>query len=167
MSDALLTWHLHCWPRTGSATLLPNLGNLPTSSSVMSSQPTHVLKLRSHIKSSDPLCNRRQRARRGIDSSNPHSAVASRHDPAVSSPEYYPTPALAVGLSGKPLFDGRRRIILNNNGYLIYSVFFVVVPALLALASRRRRFASLQVRRENRVRHRLVRPGLVDVPIRP
>ena len=55
MSDALLTCRLHCWPRTGSATLLPNLGNLPTNSSVMSSQPTHVFKQRSHIKARDLL----------------------------------------------------------------------------------------------------------------
>ena len=113
---------LHCRPRTGSATLLPNLGNPPTSSSLMSLQPTHVLKLRSRIKARDPHCNCHPRARRGIDSSNPHSAVATerdrcRHDPAVSSPEYYPTPALDVRPSDKPLLDGRRRIILNMSSY--------------------------------------------------
>ena len=36
--------------------------------------------------------------------------------------EYYPTPALDVGPSGKPLLDGRRRIILNNSGRSVYSI---------------------------------------------
>ena len=39
-----------------------------------------------------------------------------RHDPAVSSPEYYLTPAPNADVIGEPLLVGRHLIILNNSG---------------------------------------------------
>jgi hypothetical protein len=37
-------------------------------------------------------------------------------DPAVSSPEYYPTPAPNADVIRKPLLAGRHLIILNRSG---------------------------------------------------
>jgi hypothetical protein len=47
-----------------------------------------------------------------------HSTLINRCccDPAVSSPEYYPTPASNADVIRKPLLVGRHLIILNNNG---------------------------------------------------
>jgi hypothetical protein len=41
--------------------------------------------------------------------------------PAVSSPEYYPTPAPNADVIRKPLLAGRHLIILNRSGSHFYS----------------------------------------------
>ena len=76
MSNAPSTQRIHRRLRIGGADLLPNPGNPPTSSSVMASQRTHVLKLNGHIQASDPGCNRHPHSMPRSDSSNPHSTVA-------------------------------------------------------------------------------------------
>jgi hypothetical protein len=46
-----------------------------------------------------------------------HSTRINHHcrDPAVSSSEYYLTPASKADVIGKPLLDGRHLIILNKS----------------------------------------------------
>ena len=77
MSDALPTQHIHCRARTGRAALLPKLGNPPISISLMASTLPHTYPLMDHIKARDPHSNRREWVNSRIDSSNPHSAVAT------------------------------------------------------------------------------------------
>ena len=77
MNEIFLIGHLHRRLRIGGAGLLLNLGNPPTGSAVMASQPTLVLTLKGHIKANGPQGNRRQRAKPRNDSLNPHSAVTT------------------------------------------------------------------------------------------
>jgi hypothetical protein len=87
MNDALSISHNDCWLCTGSAGLLSKPGNRPNSGSEWSLELPHSV---------NPTCRIR--------------------DPAVSSPEYYPTPAPNADVIRKPLLAGRHLIILNRSG---------------------------------------------------
>jgi len=76
MIESSLTEHVHRRYDTGSAALLPKLGNPSISSSLMTSTRPHTCPLMDHIKASDPGCNRHQHSKLRSDSSNPHSTVA-------------------------------------------------------------------------------------------
>ena len=82
MSAAWLKVGPYCWLRTGSAGLLPGLGNPPIRHTLMAATPTHTGPLKDPIEASDPHGNCRERIKPGNDFLNPHSAVATNQPPS-------------------------------------------------------------------------------------
>jgi len=77
MSDALPTQHIHWRARTGSAELLPHLGNPTIRNCLMESTPLYTGPLMDQIKASDTHRNRRERVNPRNNSSNPHSTITT------------------------------------------------------------------------------------------
>ena len=77
MSDAWLKVHAYCRLRTGSAGLLPSLGNPPLSHALMASTRPHIGPLMDPIEANALHGNRREWLNPRNDSLNPHSAVAA------------------------------------------------------------------------------------------
>jgi hypothetical protein len=77
MSDAWLKVHAYRRLRTGSASLLPSLGNPPISNALMASTRPHSSPMMEPIKVRDLHCNRRQRINLRHDTSNPHSEITT------------------------------------------------------------------------------------------
>ena len=121
MSDALSTRHIDCRLCTGSAGLLRRTGNTPINRPALSSKQTEIFKLRCLIKTLDSRNHRRDQNRSNSYSLNPHSSIkTTQRDqlrPAVSSPEYYPTPAPNADVIRQPLLVGRHLIILNMSSH--------------------------------------------------
>ena len=75
MIDFLLTGHVLCRLRTGSAGLLLPIENPPISSPRMASKLTHTLELARQIKTPDSRNHRSQVKKPANRFSNPHSSV--------------------------------------------------------------------------------------------
>ena len=121
MINVLLTSQFYCRRRIGSAVLLPKVGNPPNSSSQRPSRLPHIRLPTCQFNTPGPLYHHRQADNRNKYSSNPHSSgknypATAATTPAVSSPEYYPTPAPNADVIRKPLLVGRHPIILNISG---------------------------------------------------
>jgi hypothetical protein len=89
MSEALHILHLNCWLRTGSAGLLRNTGNTPTSNPQSSSELVHIRKYTRHINTPDSWNHHRAANNPDSCASNPHS---SGNNPmtAASTPRFPP-----------------------------------------------------------------------------
>jgi hypothetical protein len=77
MMDAWLNVYAYCRLRTGSAGLLPSLGNPPISHALMASTRPHSSPLMDSIKVTDLHRNCRQRINLRHDASNPHSEITT------------------------------------------------------------------------------------------